>query len=183
MEFGEKTLSKQTIYEGAILDLEVHQVALQDGNQAKREIIRHQPAVAILALVDDKIILVKQYRKAIDRAILEVPAGLVDPGEDWLAAAQRELEEETGYQADSWTKLFGGYLSPGYLDEYLQIYHADQLRLVDQPLAQDEDEHIELVRLTLDQALDMVNQGEICDYKSFCAIQYWQLLKAGGHNG
>ncbi|MDK7312317.1 NUDIX hydrolase, partial [Streptococcus oralis] len=86
-------------------EVEKHVVELQNKEKANREIIHHAPAVAILALNNDKLLLVKQYRKAIEKAILEIPAGLVDPGEDLLTAAKRELEEETAFQAENWQAL------------------------------------------------------------------------------
>ncbi|MGH2102854.1 NUDIX domain-containing protein, partial [Aerococcus urinaeequi] len=107
MTFGEKTIKKETLYKGKILNLEKHQVRLQNGELADRELIFHGPAVGIFALRDDKIILVRQYRKGIEAVSLEVPAGLVDPNEDLLVAAKREFAEETGMAGENWQQLDG----------------------------------------------------------------------------
>ncbi|WP_195853212.1 NUDIX hydrolase [Aerococcus sanguinicola] len=184
MEFGEKTLSSEVIYEGSLLTLEKQTVEIFNGEKANREIIHHAPSVGIIAIDEDqRLVLVKQFRKAIERPILEIPAGLVDPGEDFLAAAQRELEEETQLQAEDWQTLDKFYVSPGYLDEYLQIYSCRGLETVSNPRPQDADEHIEVFRLSLSEAKQAAASGEICDMKTIYAIQYLekQLLKEGNH--
>ncbi|MCI5775455.1 MAG: NUDIX hydrolase [Aerococcus sp.] len=172
MEFGEKTVSKETIFEGNLLTLEKHDVKLQNGNLSQREIIRHGPAVAIIAINEGKIAMVRQYRKAIEKAILEIPAGLVDPDEDWDVAAKREFEEEVQLSADHWERLVGFYASPGYLDEYLQLYTAKGLHHVANPKAQDADEHLETVWLTGDECEEAIKSGEICDAKTIYAVSY-----------
>lgn len=183
MQFGEKTIKKEEIYKGSLVELEKHVILTQDGKEADREIIHHVPAVAIIAINNEnKIILVRQYRKAIEKAILEIPAGLVDPDEDWQHAAKRELEEETGCRAKHWEKLVGTYLSPGYLDEFLQLYSANEIYPVENPLAQDEDEHIEVVTLSLEEAEEAIVNREIIDIKTVFAINYWKLEQCKGVN-
>ncbi|MDO4680183.1 MAG: NUDIX hydrolase [Aerococcus sp.] len=173
MEFGEKTVRKRTIFDGQLIRLEQHEVETQAGNLAEREVIRHQPAVAIVAFNDEgKIAMVRQYRKAIERAILEIPAGLIEPNEDWLFAAKREFEEETTYSANHWEKLVGFYVSPGYLDEYLMLYLAMDLEKVADPRPQDQDEHLELEWLTLAECEDAMAREEICDAKTIWAVEY-----------
>ncbi|KAA9293712.1 NUDIX hydrolase [Aerococcus urinae] len=180
MEFGEKTLTKETIYQGSLIEVEKHVVELQNKEKANREIIHHAPAVAILALNNDKLLLVKQYRKAIEKAILEIPAGLVDPGEDLLTAAKRELEEETAFQAKNWQALDKFYVSPGYLDEYLQIYQASSLAKVAHPKAQDADEHIEVFQLSFEEVQAAIEKGDICDMKTIYAVKQWEIIKLRG---
>lgn len=176
MEFGEKTLKSQQIFDGSLIQVEKQIVRLQNGNTAERELVHHGPAVAIVACDDEgRLIMVKQYRKAIEKAILEVPAGLIDPGEDRLAAAKREFEEETAYQAKYWEELDGFYLSPGYLDEFIQLYWAEDLKEVENPLPQDADEHIEVFHLTLDEAKAAVSRGDIVDAKTIYAIQVLEI--------
>ena len=101
MELNEKTIAKTTIYNGKIIDLEVHDIALPNGQTSKRELVKHNGAVAVCAITpNNKIILVKQFRKPIENTLLEIPAGKLELNEDRTSAAQRELEEETGYIAD-----------------------------------------------------------------------------------
>lgn len=184
MEFGEKTVSSEVIYEGSLLTLEKQEVEIFNGEKANREIIHHAPAVGIIAVDEDqRLVLVKQFRKAIERPILEIPAGLVDPGEDFLAAAKRELEEETQLQAYNWQTLDKFYVSPGYLDEYLQIYSCQDLTPVSNPRPQDDDEHIEVFRMSLEEAKAAQASGDICDMKTIYALQYLEnkILKEGKH--
>lgn len=180
MEFGEKTLVNKKIYDGAILSLEVHDVLLQNGETAKREIIRHQPAVAIIAInAQAEMIFVRQFRKAIEQTILEIPAGLVEAGEDLLIAAQRELAEETQLAASDWYKLDKFYVTPGYNDEYIQMFACANLIPAEMNCQPDEDEHLEVVKLNFEAAKAAIASGEICDMKTIYAIQYWQLANKG----
>ena len=180
MTFGEKTINKETLYEGKILNLEKHQVQLQNGELADRELIFHGPTVGIFAIREDKIILVRQFRKGIEAVSLEVPAGLVDPNEDMLLAAKREFAEETGMAGENWQALDGFYVTPGYNDEYIQMYVCDHVYELPEPPAQDDDENIELVYLDFDQAKAAVASGEISDMKTIYAIQHWQIRKLQG---
>ncbi|MDO4670250.1 MAG: NUDIX hydrolase [Aerococcus sp.] len=173
MKFGEETISKETIFTGHLIQVEKHEIKTQAGNTAEREIVHHQPAVAIVAFNEaGEMAMVRQYRKAIERPILEIPAGLIEPNEDWLLAAQREFEEETTYRANRWEKLVGFYVSPGYLDEYLELYLATDLEKVANPRPQDEDEFLELEWLTLCECEEAIARGEICDAKTIWAVEY-----------
>ncbi|MEY8370771.1 NUDIX hydrolase [Aerococcaceae bacterium 50-4] len=180
MTFGEETIKKETLYDGKILSLEKHQVRLQNGELAERELIFHGPAVGILALYDDKMILVRQFRKGIEAVSLEVPAGLVDPNEDLLLAAKREFAEETGMAGHNWQVLDGFYVTPGYNDEFIQMYVCQDVYTLEEPPAQDEDENIELVYMNFTEAKAAIASGEISDMKTIYAIQYWQLMKLQG---
>lgn len=125
MEFKEKTLDSQMMYDGRIIKVYKDNVELADGKKSFREVVRHSGGVVILAFKDeDTILLVKQYRYPIGEIVLELPAGKLEKGEDPFEAAKRELEEETGYCANKWTDL--GYIntSPGFSDEKLYLYLA-----------------------------------------------------------
>lgn len=183
MEFQEKTIDKKTIFQGQLIDLEEHTVEIYNGQHAKREVIRHAPAVGILAIQNDRIVLVKQYRKAIEKPILEIPAGLVDPGEDLLQAAKRELAEETQLAANDWLELDSFYTSPGFLDEKITIFSSQDIYSLDQAPDQDDDEHIELYYLTHEQAHAAIAQGEICDMKTIYAINQWDIQRLTNEKG
>ncbi|MGV2998905.1 NUDIX hydrolase [Streptococcus suis] len=180
MNFEEKTIERTEIFKGKIFDVVVDDVALPNGGTSKRELVFHKGAVCVLALTTEgKIILVKQYRKAIERAIYEIPAGKLELGEEFTQedAALRELEEETGYRTDKLTLLADFYSAIGFCNERIYLYLAENLVKVENPRPMDEDEGIELYEVTLDQALDLVASGDICDAKTIMAIQYAQLMR------
>lgn len=177
MEFEEKTLKRTEIFKGHIFTVAVDEVALPDGNTAKRELIFHRGAVCVLAVTpDDKIILVKQYRKAIEKVSYEIPAGKLEIGESGseLEAAARELEEETGYIGDL-TFLYQFYSAIGFCNEKLKLYLATNLTKVETPRPKDADEFIELYEVTYKEAMAMVASGEIEDAKTIIALQYYGL--------
>jgi ADP-ribose pyrophosphatase len=170
----ERTTNMKRLYEGRIVSLELHDVELEDGRQSMREVVRHGPAVAVIAeLQDGHFVFVKQYRKPLERYMLEIVAGGVDPGEATDVAAARELREETGYRAEHLVRLGAVYPSPGYLDEHIEIYYA---RLQAEPVGEDfdDDEHIELVTMSHDAFVRAVRDGEITDAKTLSA---WLLYK------
>lgn len=175
MNQEEKTISKKVIYEGIITDYVVHEVELPNGEISTREIVLHDDAVAVLPLIDEEhAIFVRQFRKPLERSIIEIPAGLMDAGEDPETTALRELEEETAYRANKLTKWPGFYVSPGFTNEYLHIYLGENLERVAHPRAQDHDENIEVLILTLEEAEDYMASGEICDAKTVYAVQMWR---------
>lgn len=175
-QFEEKTIASQTLYEGKIVTLKVDDVVLPDGEQAKREIITHPGAVAMIAVTkEDRLILVRQFRKALEKTILEIPAGKIEANEDHVIAAKRELEEETGYRASDVKPLFSFYTSPGFANELLHLFWAEGLHNGEMDL--DQDEFVELVEYSLEECLDAINRGEICDAKTVLAVQLWQQRK------
>lgn len=175
--FEEKTLSGETIYEGKIITLRVEEVELPDGNKAKRELIRHPGAVSIIPITKEgKLVLVEQYRKALERTLIEIPAGKIDPGEAPEVTAVRELEEETGYGAKEFTYLQSFATSPGFADEVIHLYLARDLYKVENPAAGDEDEFIGLLEVTIAQAEEMVTSGQIYDAKTAFAVLYAKNL-------
>ncbi len=165
----ERVLSSRRIHEGRICALREDTVQLANGNTALREIVEHAPVVAIVPIDESgDVILVRQYRLAAEEALLEVPAGLVDPGEDLEAAAQRELQEETGYRAASLRRLAGFFASPGFCTEFIHVYLA--AGLTESPLAGDDDEDITVERVSLAEGVRLVEAGIIKDAKSVAGI-------------
>ncbi|HLR91916.1 MAG TPA: NUDIX hydrolase [Atopostipes sp.] len=179
MKFEEKITKVDTIHEGNITKYQIADVILPDGREAKREIVRHDNAAAVIAFTDDqKLVLVRQYRVAIGKTTLELPAGLHDAEDrDAMVTAQREFEEETGLKARDWRFVTSFYSTPGYTDEFLEIYEARGIEQVEQARPQDEDEFIEVVALDFEEALDAYAQGELCDSKTVFALFYWQMKR------
>lgn len=173
---GEVTRSAHEVYSGRIVRLELLEVELPDGRRTTREIIHHPGAAVILPLLavdeEERLLLVKQYRKAVEDAFWELPAGTLEPGETPLACAQRELVEETGYRAMEWSKLLSFYPSPGVLDERMTLFLARGLQPVE---AKDRempaDEFIQLNSFTLAAALDFIANGGIKDAKTIIGVQ------------
>ena len=166
---AERVLKSRRAFEGKIARLRVDTVRLAGGRTAQREIVEHEPVVAIVPIDSDgKIVLVRQYRLATGAVLLEVPAGGVDPGETPEDAAQRELAEEIRMRAGHLERLAGFYVSPGFLTEYVHAFLATDLR--DSPAEADEDEDIAVVRMPLLEALAMVERGELRDAKSIAGI-------------
>ena len=172
-KYEEQTISSKSIYEGKIISLRVEDVKLPDGNLAKRELVKHPGAVAIIPItVEGKIVLVKQFRKALNRTLIEIPAGRIEIGEAPLVTAKRELEEETGYGTTEITYIQSFATSPGFADEVIHLYLAEELYHIENPAEGDEDEFIELVEVTIEEAEKLVISGEIYDAKTAFAILY-----------
>lgn len=174
MHFEEKTISKESIYKGKIIEVEKHKVSLPNDETAYREVVKHNGAVAICALTpNQEVILVKQYRKALEQELLEIPAGKLEPGEDRKSAAMRELEEETGYKAKKLTLIGEVYGTPGFSNEKISVYFADAL--VEGEVNLDEDEFVEKVLYSLDDVKKAVEDRTIEDAKTFIAFQHLLL--------
>jgi len=167
----EERLSGQDIYSGIFLDMKRDQVSLPDGNQAVREYLTHPGAVAIVAVLDDgRVLMERQYRYPIAKACLEIPAGKLDPKEDHLLCAQRELAEETGYSAKKWSFIRRIHPVISYSTEFIDIYLAEGLISGKSHL--DEEEFLDVFAAPLEQLLEWVEQGEITDVKTTIAT-YW----------
>ena len=178
-KFEEKTLSSQKIFTGKVISLQVDEVELPDGKTSKREIIKHPGAVAVIAITDDrKIVMVEQYRKAMERSLVEIPAGKLEPGEEPLKTAKRELEEETGYVCERMEHVISFYTSPGFADELVHVYVAHQLSKKEDAASLDEDEFVEVIELTLEEAQQYIEEEKIYDAKTAYAVQYLQLMEA-----
>ncbi|WP_075982209.1 NUDIX hydrolase [Bacillus massilinigeriensis] len=177
--FEEKTMKSEKIFSGNVVSLQVDEVKLPNGKTSKRELIKHPGAVAILAITDEnKIVMVEQYRKALERELVEIPAGKLEKGEEPRICAERELEEETGYECESLEWLISFYTSPGFADEIVHLYLAKGLKQKENAASPDEDEFVQLIELTLDEALQYVKEQKIYDAKTVLAVQYLQLQEA-----
>lgn len=176
MDLIEKTSSKEIIYSGRIIDVELQKVVLPDGRMSKREIVRHSAAVAILAVDDDEnVYLVEQYRKPIDSLILEIPAGHVEEGEDPRDTAIRELREETGLIASEMTLVNKFYSSPGFTDEIIYFYVAKNFGQSTQSL--DTDEFINIKKVPFETLLSMVKDNTVIDGKTILAAYFYDSLR------
>ncbi|TDL34676.1 NUDIX hydrolase [Jeotgalibacillus sp. S-D1] len=175
-KFEEKTIVKEVLYEGKIINLQIETVTLPNGKTSKREIIKHPGAVCVIALTEEnKLIMVEQYRKALERSVLEIPAGKLEPGEEPIITAARELEEETGYGSENLVHLISFYTSPGFADELVHVYVAKNLYKIENARGADEDEFVELQELTLEEAEKCVADQRIFDAKTAYAVQYIRL--------
>jgi ADP-ribose pyrophosphatase len=174
MSSFETVLASERIYEGRLINLRVDQIRTAAGVESVREIVEHPGAIALIALDEaGRVLLVKQYRHAVRAVTLEIPAGTLEPGEEPLAAAQRELREETGYRAGQLDRLGGIFTAPGFSTEYIHFYLATQL--TPDRLAMDEDEVIDLFRVPLSEAVDMIQTGRIDDGKSVSGLLLAQV--------
>ena len=172
-----EVLSSQTVYEGRIVTMRVDEIALPQGGLAKRVVVDHPGAVVMIALdADGGVYLVRQYRHAIGRLLLELPAGTLEPDEDRLEAAQRELREEVGIVAKRWRVLGSFYSSPGFVNEHMHVFLAEDLSQGE--CDPDYDEDLEVVRIPLSELLD--GSVDLQDAKSLAALQ---LLKREQDNG
>lgn len=171
MVFEEKTISSERIYEGAILNLRKDKVHVKDNNTSYREIVEHNGGVAIAAITNEgKLVLVKQFRKAAEKVVLEVPAGKIEKGEeeDHGKTALRELKEETGYTAEKIEYLTSFYSSIGYSTEQIYLYLATGLTPGETNF--DEHEAIETYEYDIEELVSMVQQGKLEDAKTIVAI-------------
>jgi len=165
----EKCEASSRIFNGRVLNLRVDQVLLDDGTKSTREVVEHPGAVAIVPILNnEQILLVRQYRYAIGRELLEIPAGTLKTGEDPQTAAIRELEEETGYKTEQMKKIIEIYMAPGYTTEKIHVYLA--INLQKSKTHPDEDERIEVEPVSFSVALQKVRSGEICDAKTVCGL-------------
>ena len=171
MKLYEETISEKVVYEGNFFKLVNVDVTLPNGKVGNRDMIKHPGACAIIPFIDnDTIILIEQFRKAINSSLLEIPAGKLEKGEDIAVCAARELEEETGYIADTIDYLGKIALAPGYCDEYIHIYKATGLTLKEKHC--DDDEFTIVKEFKLSDVKSMVKNGEIVDSKTICALAY-----------
>ncbi|WP_234414164.1 NUDIX hydrolase [Paenibacillus sp. CAA11] len=175
---NEKTLSTRSVFEGKVVSLHIDTVELPNGETATREIIRHPGAVAVLAVREGRILLVDQYRQALGRCELEIPAGKLEKGEEPSEAAKRELEEETGYRAGKITLLHSFYTSPGFADEIIHLYLAEELTSGE--ASPDEDEFLELYEVSAEEAKNFITEGRISDAKTVLAFYIWQSRQKSG---
>src|SRR4030043_2008277 len=170
----EERLSRREIYRGRAVNLYMDWVEKPSGRKTTREIVEHGDCVAVVVLDDqDNILLVRQFRHAVAKFLLEIPAGGIDPGEEAIDCVRRELQEEIGYLPRRIDKLGGFYAIPGYGTEYLHCYLAADL--VPSRLVAEDTEGIEIIPVPPDQIPQLIASGEICDAKSIAALLMFLL--------
>lgn len=177
VDLKEKAISSKRIYEGKILNVRVDQVLLPNGKESAREVVEFSQAVAVAALTkDNQILLVTQYRYPVGDVLIELPAGKMDRKEDPEECARRELQEETGYTAASMKKICEFYTTPGFTNELMHVFLAQDLTPgIQNP---DEDEFVKVESVPFDDAIQMVFNGKIRDGKSIAGIlAAWKIIK------
>jgi ADP-ribose pyrophosphatase len=178
MDLKETRLDGEVAYDGSFLKVTRDRIALPDGAETHREFIRHPGAAVILPLFDDgSVLLERQFRYPLDKVFIEYPAGKIDPGEDHLACAKRELQEETGYTATDWHYLCTIHNAIAYSDEHLEVYLARGL--VAGPAQLDAGEFLETFRATVPEMLAMVRSGEVTDVKTVIGTFWLEKIIAG----
>ncbi|KHE73208.1 NUDIX hydrolase [Halobacillus sp. BBL2006] len=178
-KFEEKTYETETIYKGKIVQLNIDSVTLPDGNTSKRELIKHPGAVAVIALTDEgKLVCVEQYRKPLEKSLVEIPAGKLEEGEEPETCALRELEEETGYTTENLKLLTSFYTSPGFADEIVHLYFTDNVKPLEVSPDGDEDEFVEVMEVTLQEAEQLESEQRIHDAKTAYALLYLKLRES-----
>lgn len=169
MNYEEKTLSQEHIYNGKIIKVDLLTVELPNGKEATREVVLHPGASAVVPISSKgEVYMVSQYRKPMDKVLLEIPAGKLDSGEDPMDAARRELKEETGLEAGNLKHLVSMHSTPGFSNEIIHLYSATDLR--EGTSCTDEDEFISVVKKPVTQLIKMVLNHEITDAKSIIGI-------------
>ncbi len=169
-----RILSSKTVYKGKVFSVTADQVQEPGGVSARRDVIRHNGSVVILAIDharnadDPDILLIRQYRHAAGQFLLELPAGRIEPGEQLIPAAKRELIEETGYRARKWSRHIRYFASPGFLSEAMNILLAQNLTLG--KAAPEDDERIEVLMTPLSEVLRLIHTGKILDGKTIIGV-------------
>lgn len=178
MDLTETEISSQPIFKGRIVDLSVETIKLPNGETATREIVKHQPAAGVIAINENKqMLLVEQWREPIKQLTLEIPAGLIDETDaSPLDAMKRELNEEGGYRADYWEKVTEFYSSVGFTDEKLYIFYCDTLTKLENKRELDADEFLTSHWYSLDELKKLMSEGKIVDAKTVFAIIFWENM-------
>lgn len=169
MDFTEKTIESRSVFNGRVIKVRVDQVRLPEGQISEREIVEHLGAVAIVPVDEGgRVYLVRQYRKPMEKMLLEIPAGKLEPGEDPLECARRELMEEIGFYPQKMHKLTSYYSSPGFCNEKIHLYLATDL--VSRKAPEEDEEYLEIISMPLEEALEMVASQVIEDGKSIAGL-------------
>ena len=175
----EKTIDSRYIFKGRAINLRLDTVITADGRESTREIVEHAECIAVIPVdANGDILMVRQYRKAIEKELLEIPAGGIEPGEDPETAVKREMQEETGFLPGRVERLNGFYSSPGFCTEFLYLYLAADLqpsRLIAEDTA-----GIDVIRVQPRQIREMIGNGEICDSKSIAGLLYYLEVREKG---
>jgi len=174
----EKTLSSKLIYNGRAVKLRVDTIQMPGGRETTREIVEHSDCVAIVAVDENEnVLLVRQFRKPVEKELLEIPAGGIDAGEDPVAAVIREMQEETGYLPQKVERLGGFYSAPGYCTEYLHLYLATDL--VPSQLHAEDTESISLVPVPVSEITDLLASDRIHDGKTLAGLRIFLEYRKG----
>ncbi len=177
-----RRLSTEQMFDGKIVKVFVDEVRLPDGRQTRWERVIHPGAVGMVPLLSDgTIVLVRQYRHAVGKVLLEIPAGKLEEGEPPEVCARRELAEEVGYRAGELVKLAEFYNSPGYSDEFFHLFLARELE--EGQAEAETDEFFQVEAVQLEEAFDMISTGEVRDAKTIIGITLTKLLMAGEGSG
>lgn len=172
----EKVITSHSVFEGRLVKVRVDDIEMPDGRETTREVVEHGEVVAVVVIDEQgQVILEEQYRGAIGKTLLEIPAGGIEPGEKSEDAVYRELQEEIGYIPRRIEKLGGFYAAPGYCTEYMHLYLATDL--VPSRLFAEDTEGIRLVRVSLQRAIALVKSGEIHDGKSVAGLLLYRAKK------
>jgi ADP-ribose pyrophosphatase len=178
LEFHEETLKTEEVFSGRLLHVHRDEVRLPDGKESVREWIVHPGAVVLIALLDNgNLLFERQFRYPLRQVFLELPAGKIDPGEHILDTARRELREETGYKAKVWRHLATMHPCIGYSNERIEVFLAKELTYVGYAL--DDGEILEVIELSLHDALLSVRDGEITDGKTITALLWAEKILSG----
>ena len=177
-QLKETRIDGEVAYDGGFLKVSRDRVSLPNGATTYREYIKHPGAVVVLAILDDgSVLLERQFRYPMGRVLIELPAGKIDPGEDVLACAKRELQEETGYTASDWQYVTTIHNAIAYSDEHLDLFLARGLTAG--PSKLDEGEFLETFSASLPDMLDMVRNGQITDVKTIIGAFWLEKLQSG----
>jgi ADP-ribose pyrophosphatase len=178
MSNDEKLLSREKVFIGRAVSLRIDTIEKKSGDVTTREIVEHADCIAVVVVDDEgRIVMVKQFRRPVNKTLLEIPAGGVEDGEDPKECARRELQEEIGYIPGKLQSLGGFYAAPGYCTEYLHLFLATQL--TESRLAAEDTDEIEVVRIPVSEVRAMIDSGQICDAKSIAGL----LRYLGSHQG
>lgn len=173
-EMSHKIISQDTVYRGKVFNIEAAILEFPDGHQARYDLVKHNPSVTILPVDKEGLVyFVKQYRLGVMGDLLELPAGVIEDGEDPEVCARREIREEIGLAASKMTLLGKAFLIPGYGDELMYFFLAEGLNV--DPLLPDPDEHLDVVRFTISETYKLAEEGKFMDSKTLAA-----LILAGG---
>jgi ADP-ribose pyrophosphatase len=172
---------RREVYRGRIVNLIVDEITTHQGIETIREVFQHPGGAAVVPLLDNgDVLLVRQFRYPMQEYLLELPAGKIDAGEAPDVTAARELAEEVGYSAGRLTKIAECYTTPGFCDEKLHVYLAEDLTLVQ--TEPDEDEELEMVRLSVDELRELIRRNQIRDAKTLIGIQHLLLRRSGSED-
>jgi len=177
-DLSEETLASEEVFKGKLLHIRSDRVRLPDGKESVREVVMHPGAVMVVAALDNgRLLFERQYRHPLQRVFLELPAGKIDAGEHILDTARRELREETGYKAKTWRHLATIHPCIGYSDERIEIFLAHGLSYIGHE--RDHEEFLEIIEMSLDDALAAVRDGEITDGKTIAGLFWAEKVFSG----